>query len=269
MNGNYVAVSTKLVSNYINSVTWDMGWENTVVFIIVSYCVGHIIAYASSLTVEKMSIWLYGYPSAFIMGNPSFFNKMRTGAYWKGFIPLRNGFAAIWKRVAEILWKLITSILMFPIAICCTVFGYIFQIEKLYLKPVDSNLKKIIQDHTVKLVGLLGFEDKVEVDFTKSSSDFHRLIYNYEYEKQEAHRQKMDNYVAIYGFLRALTFIANFLFIADVAYMICAKIPFKDLFWQLLLLMGLTYLLFMSFMKFYRRFTMESFMCLSIDTKIE
>lgn len=52
---------------------------------------GSCDSYVSSLTVEKMSIWLYGYPSAFIMGNPSFFNKMRTGDYWKDFIPRKRG----------------------------------------------------------------------------------------------------------------------------------------------------------------------------------
>ena len=270
MNGNHVAVTSKIISDYINSVTWDMGWENTVVFIIISYCVGHVIAYASSLTVEKMSIWLYGYPSAFIMGNPSFFNRLRTGAYWKDFIPCNKGFAAIWKRIAEVLWKLLTSFMVFPITACCTVLGYIFQVEKLYLKPIDGTLKQIIQSHTEKLMDVLGKnKDEVEVDFAKASSDFHRLIYNYEYEKQAAHRIKMDNYVALYGFLRALTFISNCIFMADVAYMICAKISFSEMWGQLFLLMGLTYLLFMAFMKFYRRFTMESFMCLSIDTKIQ
>lgn len=128
---------------------------------------------------------------------------------------------------------------MFPITASCALLGYIFQVEKLYLKPIDGTLKQIIQSHTEKLMSVLGKnkdedENEVEVDFTKASSDFHRLIYNYEYEKQAAHRIKMDNYGALYGFLRALTFISNCVFMADVAYMICAKIPFSEVWDQLL-----------------------------------
>lgn len=266
MGGNYQAITINTIADYIKKVNWELGWENTVVFIILAYCAGHVIAYASSLTVEKLSNWLYGYPSAYIMGNPSFFNNLRTGNYWKSFIPWKEGCAAVWKRLVEILWKLLTSLIMLPITLCCFLLGYVFQVEKLYLKPVDGNLRNVIQKHTEQLLAKLGCE--TDVDYRDSSSDFHRLIYNYEYDKREAHRIKMDNYVAIYGFLRALTFISNGLFVAYVFFILRYKVPFNETWHQLLFLIGITYLLFMSFMKFYRRFTMESFMCLSIDTDI-
>ena len=275
MGDTYVAITPQLVINHFKEMQWEMGWENTVVFIVVSYCAGHILAYASSLTVEKVSIWMYGYPSSFIMGNSSFFNKIRLGLrikFWKNFKYLYTGchdFYDVWKRSCELLWKITTCLLMLPVVVCCAVLGYVFQMEKIYVKDVDGTLKDVIQKHTKKLLNALEVENNEEVDFKKSSSDYHRLIYNYEYEKQEAHRHKMDNYVAIYGFLRALTFIFNCLFMTDLIYVWVKKIPLSEVWPQLLLLMGLTYLVFMSFMKFYRRFTMESFMCLSIDTDIK
>lgn len=268
MGGNYEAITLHTVANHILSVKWEMGWENTIVFIILSYCAGHVIAYASSLTVEKVSIWLYGYPSAFIMGTPSFFNRLRMGgSYCKDFFPRKKGFIVSWKRVCEIVWKILTCLFMFPVSFCCFVLGYLLQIQELYLKPVDKNLRQLIQSKTEALMKKLGEDGSV--DFLASSSDYHRLIYNYEYEKQDAHRNKMDNYVAIYGFLRALTFISNCLFVAYVVYAISAGISFSIVWHYLLALMGMTYFLFMAFMKFYRRFTMESFMCLSIDAEVK
>ena len=37
-------------------------WEDTILLTLLSYILGHFLAYVSSLTVEKFSIWLYGYP---------------------------------------------------------------------------------------------------------------------------------------------------------------------------------------------------------------
>ena len=41
---------------------------DTVFFILLSYILGHAIAFASTLTVEQYANWRYGYPSAFILG---------------------------------------------------------------------------------------------------------------------------------------------------------------------------------------------------------
>lgn len=94
-----------------------------------------------------------------------------------------------------------------------------------------------------------------------SNMDFHRVVYHCEYERQKTHAVKMDNYVALYGFLRAVALIFNCL----VLYLILTIDYDAFIDWKLVRLLNLmllvSYLFFMGFMKFYRQFTLESFMC--------
>lgn len=79
----------------------------------------------------------------------------------------------------------------------------------------------------------------------------------------------MDIYVALYGVLRALTLIAN-LFIMHIWTCQLGYI-FRHFTWGMLcdypymnvsFMVFIQFLFFMAFMKFYRRFTLESFMCM-------
>ena len=79
-------------------------------------------------------------------------------------------------------------------------------------------------------------------------------------------QRKTDNYIALYGFLRTMTLIlclfANFLFIKLLITIDCnAAID-----WAGIIKMATIFLfcniLFMGFVKFYRRFTLENYMAL-------
>ena len=57
------------------------------VFLIFSYILGHLIAYISSITIEKFVIWWYGFPSEFLLTD--------EGRYWHvlhdGMSMVKNG----------------------------------------------------------------------------------------------------------------------------------------------------------------------------------
>ena len=59
-------------SLFINSIQLYQNYNITTLgfLIISSYVIGHIIAYLSSITVEKFSVWCYGYPSDFLITDP-------------------------------------------------------------------------------------------------------------------------------------------------------------------------------------------------------
>ena len=40
-----------------------------IVTVIICYCLGHILSYLSSITVEKYSIWTLGYPSRYLLNH--------------------------------------------------------------------------------------------------------------------------------------------------------------------------------------------------------
>lgn len=238
--------------------------EETAIFIILAYIVGHIVAYLSSLTIEKFSNWVYGYPSQFLL------EAVPAGHYWRvgqcsagdcDFI-----WPNTWGQCLDLFWRLIIGLFLWPLSVCTFLFSKLFHVKDFFVKPLDENLTQAIVDKRIKLGNMLGVRDM-------TSGDYHRVVYHYEYEQQEKHHYKMDNYVALYGFLRAMCFIAN-----CMTLWITCKFVFPTIRcgaaadWALVRVwiacILTTYIFFMAFMKFYRRFTLESFMCLIVDTTI-
>lgn len=254
--------------------------EETVIVTIISYVTGHVVAFLSSITVEKFAIWTYGYPSRFLMEklprwqywrvrtqeNSS--NVVENPNSWTERIKLGWDIVVRWGHlIIEVCWRLIIGCFLFPISLCTILLGKFLGMKSFFVKPLDGTLKNAIETNIIKL--------STSLDISRNErDDFHRVIYHYEYERQPAHAVKMDNYVALYGFLRAMTFIADvstvWIFIQYIRPSISLSSPID---WHLLLILvfsiGLTYTFFMAFMKFYRRFTLESFMCLITDNSFK
>jgi hypothetical protein len=121
---------------------------------------------------------------------------------------------------------------------------------------------KIIRDKKQTLIKHLGCENIQEFGDIKDI-DFFRVILHYTYEHSKTHQSKMYNYVALYGFHRTICFLTVVLHWCILIH----GIIFSDLFsikcFILLFITGvLSYIFFMGFMKFYRRYTLEGFMTL-------
>ena len=220
---------------------------------LVSYVLGHFVAYISSLTVEQFSIWLYGYPSKFLL------QDVESMHYWR----VSDSNVGRMGKMCKYIWKFIISIFLFPLTVCSLLFAKLLGVKYFFIKKLDAALIDAINAKTHELKSFLKINDD-------ENMDNHRVIYHYEYEQQKVHAVKMDNYVALYGFLRSITLVFNcfslyLIYIAILSFDVDYYADWK--FIRLLLLSILvSYLFFMGFMKFYRRFTLESFMCLIIDT---
>lgn len=252
--------------------------EETVMLTIAAYIMGHFVAYVSSITVEKFAIWTYGYPSEFLL------KKIPSNNYWRvssnsesiGNQPSDNCcsivrwyhiFVPRWYKSVEFTWRAIIALFLFPISLCTVSLGKLLNMKSFFVKQLDDTLKSAILTSQRKLADSLGIS-------LNGEEDFHRIVYHYEYEKQSNHVFKLDNYVALYGFLRAITFIANcFTLWLSIRFIFPTIKKGGDVDWHLVFLfilcVGVTYIFFMSFMKFYRRFTLESFMCLVIDSSFK
>lgn len=227
--------------------------EDTIILTIASYVTGHFIAYLSSLTVEQFAIWIYDYPSVFLLSDVPPYH------FWK------RGDGSIRDKCLKIFWRCIIAIFLLPITVCTILIGKFLGVKYFFVKELDNHLITAIESNRELLASYLG------VPLTEGS-DYHRVVYHYEYEKLDHHAQKMDNYVALYGFLRSITLICNcvclwvFLkyVLSSLKYIADFTPDWKAIFLTLILTI-ITYIFFMGFMKFYRRFTLESLMCLIID----
>ncbi|MEY4835035.1 MAG: hypothetical protein RI980_1150 [Bacteroidota bacterium] len=225
--------------------------EGILIFFILSYVLGHLISYISSITIEKYAVWKYGYPSKYLLD----INALK---FWTGA-----------KKFHSIFWRICLIILLLPTVILDSILGHYFGFKNFYSNKLDPMLVKIIKLKTNNLLNKLGITTENGFEEGEgNNSDFNRIILHYTYENSKNHQSKLTNYVAIYGFLRTFTLITNILF----WYFIIHTYLFSEFnltsAYVIISISIISYIFFMSFMKFYRRYTLEGLMLLTIDKEI-
>lgn len=242
---------------FLTTLISDFSWDGSLIYILSSYIVGHLVAYSSSLTIEPYSVWRYGYPSKFMVRDNVEKNYFSVQANEKKCA-----------KFFIIIWKILVGLMVFPVTFCDLLFGKCLSLQKYYVKKLDKPMVENIEKRVKQLYEKMGFQPIVNIK--DNDTDFFRIVYHYEYEKKTAHCKKMDNYVALYGFMRALSFIAVLCFFVS-AYITWTHWNYIEKFDSVLwccFMMLLSFFLFMSFMKFYRRYTLEGLMCLITDQDI-
>ena len=244
-----------------NCVLENITTSNVLFFIILSYIAGHLLSYISSLTIERLSLWLYGYPSEFLLGqrkNIGFWEScVTTSGTAEGF-NCNNCRCCVLSCVVTMLIRLIICSLTFPI-IFLTMLGRIVNIKGFIIKPLDKLTCDLIYERIKGIGNKLGFT------IPNYAVDYSRIAYHYYIHAQNTiFMQKVNNYVALYGFLRVITLILN---ITTMFVMIDSF--FKGVIvanaWFIVVLMFVTYVSFLAYIKFYRRYTLEIFMFLVSD----
>lgn len=238
-------------SIFLHGLVSSFSWKDTVQYTVLAYVVGHLVSYFSSLTVEPYLIWSYGYPSVFLMKEN----------YDKKFYEINHNVG----RFGTYCWKTLVCILIFPICLASLFFGRLLHFKYYVLKPLDSYLR----DNINKKID--SFLSALKLSHRDSDADVHRIIMHYNYEHYTNHVRKYDNYIALYGFLRSLSLLCSsifiFLFIAELKTIDSHDtIDWKAIF-ILSALFCVTYLYYLGFIKFYRRYTLENLMSILVDDK--
>lgn len=226
--------------------------EGIVLLIIVSYLLGHVLSFISSITVEIFAVWKYGYPSRYLLD----MKKPRFRDHFKTF----HG----------IFWGILILLFLLPVVVLDTILGSILGLKMYYTKKLDAPLIKLIILKVNALTNKLGVTtDHGFKPLEGNQSDFFRIVQHYTYENSKSHQSKFSNYVALYGFLRTMTFIFNVVFWYLIVHGLIVNNFNKISFILIILSCLVSYTLFMAFMKFYRRFTLEGFMVLVADKEIK
>ena len=225
--------------------------EGVLLGLILSYALGHLLSFVSSITVEKYAVWRYGFPSRYLL-------KMRVPRYRDHFKTIKGCF-----------WGVVTYLLLLPTTFLDFVLGNWFGFKDFYVRPLDRELSRVILFKVNQLVRSLGItEDNGFKRGGGRDSDFFRIVQHYTYDHSKCHQTKFANYVALYGFLRTMTLIINVLFWYFVVHLIIIQDFKLEYIWALLISSVVSYTFFMSYMKFYRRYTLEGFMVLVIDKEL-
>jgi hypothetical protein len=216
-------------------------------FVLISYVAGHLINYMSSITVERYSIWALDYPSRYLL------NREYSGY-----------FGVSEHKTLRRFLRLFIAILILPVSVLDFLLGYLFGMRDLYAKKLDDFLITIIQNKSKKLIKSdkdLGFNAESE-DHQKYDS--FRYIYHYAVEHSANHLPKMQNYVALYGFLRSLTLLSVILFWCLLWHVYFNPLPSQRAYLEIACTSLLAFAFYIAFVKFYRRFTLEAFMAATV-----
>lgn len=214
--------------------------EYYVPFILFAYLAGHLLSVISSYTVERYSLWRYGYPSKYLLNVPN-------PGYWR---LINDG---VQKRHRFILRVLVPALLA-PVTVLDLLLG-----REIYAKALDKLLNKIISDRVAQLVNNKGGYSALNAvsDIESSDQDWYRFAYHYALENAPGHAPKMQNYVALYGFGRNITLLGVIFF--WLLLFGSSDFPLNHIYWGIA--DGfVSFVAFIGFNKFYRRFSLEGFM---------
>lgn len=217
-------------------------------FILIAYLVGHLVSFVSSVTLENYSRWKFGYPSKFLLGVPS-------RGYWK-----TDEDEDVSRKI---IIRLLVAIFLLPVTIWDYFLGDTLNLKNLLVaRKIDSSLINTINGKMKKLashyVGIKGKNNHLH------ESGIFRFAYHFASEKSPVHYPKMQNYVALYGFTRTITLVIVIwfwliLFSPNIYHIAIHYIPIFPV-----AISMIAYISFLNFMKFYRRFSLEVFMAISV-----
>lgn len=270
--------------------------ESNLIAIVASYTIGHLINFVSSITIERYSNWMYGYPSKFLLGyeKEGYFLRLKSEVFEHpvfckgesiskminciGLLEknssekdeeklLREKSQFFFKFVVNNLARLFLLILLLPISILDFIFGKMFGFRHMYLKCLDEFMVVLIKNKIFALYERLFISEKLSEENYKKH-DFHRLVSHYVFDNSSHHQFRMVNYVALYGFLRNLALISviNFwLCFYGLLSQELAQSGMKYIFTLMVFISIISFVSFLAYMKFYRRYTLEGLMLIATE----
>ena len=223
----------------LDFITFDRA-EIYIPFVLISYTAGHLLSFISSIFIEKYSEWTVGYPSKYLLG-------YKADSYFIGNIFIRS----------------FVALLLAPISFFECILNISIKYRNTYAKPLDLMLQDIIR---AKVDVLLNEHSDIKENkntYSGKNSHFFLFAYHYVVENAPNHFPKMQNYVALYGFLRTLSLISVFFFWCLFVHIIDGSFSTELSIVALILSALLSLTFYMAFIKFHRRFSLEVLMALS------
>jgi hypothetical protein len=221
--------------------------EAYLVFVLAAYSIGHILSFVSSITVERYSIWAFGYPSKYLLGlkHKGYFNVVES-------------------KPVRIAMRIFVWLLLAPISVFDLLLGYFSGMRTLYAKSLDDQLIEILRNKINKLIDYHAESNAPRQRGKARDTDFFRYVYHFAIENAPNHVSKMQNYVALYGFLRTLCLIAVIVFWSILYFSFIGLYTKVEIFNYVAAASIASFLFFTAFVKFYRRFSLEALMAMAV-----
>ncbi|WKV98452.1 hypothetical protein PYV50_09615 [Pseudomonas sp. H22_DOA] len=217
--------------------------------ILIAYISGHLINFISAITVEKHLNWMYGFPS-----------KTLLGIYQKSYFT--RGEFSIQKNII----RLMVALLLLPLSGIDFFLSKTLKTQKIINKELDPATRELLKQKMEDTLKRVSGSDTLLAESLVETNYF-LFIYHFALENAPQHVPKMQNYVALFGLMRTLTFYFILLFWVASWHLIYSDASLLTIAITLPALSVVSYLFYLSFIKFYRRFTLEAMMAAAVVEK--
>ncbi len=210
------------------SAGWALG------LVLAAYAIGHVLSFLSALSIEQLALCFYGQPSRYLLG----LDRSPSGSYYVG------------------LWQILNAVLLLPLTAWVVLLSQVLGAKSLIVKPADAYMRSVLRKKIESFMGDL----ETDKEFSFEEDDFFHPVYHQAVYAAEAHAGRMQNYVALSGFLRVLA-----LLFTGCSWALVALVRTRDCEPQLslglpLAVALLAWMCFVAYVKFNRRFTLEAMM---------
>ncbi|OEE58378.1 hypothetical protein A1OK_15390 [Enterovibrio norvegicus FF-454] len=217
--------------------------------VIFSYLLGHVLAIGSSALIEAFTNYSNGYPSEFLFG-------VKPKAYLSS-----DTISGQFGRV--VLWLLILPISVFKLVLKDILKIKMFNQAKALPQPLreatHNKCTAVLSQHIDVDTSNMKLEKGIDGDYL-------RLLYHFIFENSERHSAKLQNYVALYGLTRNVSFAFIVLFWWSVySYFFTSQFSVGKI--HIVSFATLAYVFYIGFVKFYRRYSLEAVMAASVFSK--
>lgn len=220
-------------------------------FVIVSYVFGHLLSYISSITIEFFSNRLFQYPSKYLLGVPESLEYERATIFEKLFkAPTKPGSCLLF----------FAYVVCFPVTLSIVMFAKSKSIKGYLTRALDDGIICAINKKMLEYSCTISYPYEPKC----SCCDSHRIIMHYVNVNIPNAMRKVDNYVALYGFLRSMSLVLSLVFIMVVISAIRTIDLRAQIDWSIIFILCVFFVApsvaYLGYLKFYRRHTLENFM---------
>jgi hypothetical protein len=149
--------SARNIETVLSSVS-KYNFQEIFFFVIVSYALGHLISFISSISVEKYGNWKYGYPSKTVIGyeKNSYLIKKEKPLNWEQDKFLYDIDSKKGSRNLRNTGRVFLLVLLFPLVSIEFLFGTLLNFKNFYSKGLDTYLMDTITTNTLLLLNSKG-----------------------------------------------------------------------------------------------------------------
>lgn len=232
-----------------------------VFYIILAYCFGHFLSFFSTLTVEKYTRIFYGDPSKNLLSDHQ---RVRNKIVLQN-VPV--------KIILKTILENISLIFILPLVIFDSLM-YVARYKHKYMGQIPKPYRELVVEKIKNVFNGIGYNGDV---FTTDENNYHQFLIHYNYEYTKVHGSKLMNYVSLYGFLRVITLISSIYlchltiyFLTNYSLDLSGK-GLKEaffIFYRIFSYGLLTFIFYLGYLKFYKRYTLENLMLILIVEKV-